>query len=166
MTIYDLARTNLPDTWDVIANNSSYGQTLLQSKVDFVKYRVFSTIVNSTVESSVYNPIELNYAAKLTALEVIPIAYDHYKNIRQTITTSGTRETVSYPDRIAALQKLSESLTKDVMALALELPKTSGVKRRVLGPKFDSADWRTLDPKKFPKKDDQIWPPDTYTVWS
>lgn len=155
MNIYELARTNLPNTWDTLANNTYYGEPLLQSKVDFVKYRIFSTIVNSTIEESVYTPLQMHYAAKYVALQVIPVGIDYYKSQRQTITTTGTNESISYPDRINALGKLQESLTKEVLELALDLPADSVVSRkRMATPKFDSADWRTPDPKTFPKKDE------------
>lgn len=152
-TIYSLARINLPVSWDILANSSSYGSTLLQSKVDFVKYRLFSTIVNATVEETVYNPLEMHYAAKQTALQVIPVAIDYYKNQRQTITTTGTSETVSYPDRIRALEKLQELFTKEVTDLALDLPSTSITKRRrkVL-PKYNTTEFVTEDPLDFPQK--------------
>lgn len=152
MNIYELARTNLPNSWDAIANNSYYGEPLLKSKVDFVKFRIFSTIVDSTIEESVYNPLQMNYAAKYTALQIIPVAMDHYKSLRQTITTTGTNESVSYPDRIAALEKLKDQLTAEVTDLALDLPADQINHRPGKVPMFNAAEYVTENPKLFPRK--------------
>lgn len=153
-TIHDRARENLPESWDVISN-MPYGPALLTGKTEFVKYKLFSTIVNATVEESVYNPIEIQYAAKQVALQVIPIAIDYYKSKKQSISTQGgSTESVTYPDRINALEKLYDLLTREVIDLASELPSGSITKRkRKIIPAYGTErDLVTQDPSEYPKK--------------
>lgn len=150
-TVYSLARSNIVDTWDLLEKKETYGQALLQSKVDLAKYRVFGTIANATIESQIYNPLQLNYAAKLVVLDVIPTAIDYYKNQRQTINTTGTQESVSYPDRIRALEKLYTTFTKEAMELATELPELRARSRKAT-PKYNTKALVTLDPSTFPVK--------------
>ena len=150
-TIYSLARSNIVDTWDLLEGKANYGETLLQSKVDIAKYRLFGTVVSATIESTIYNPLEMNYAAKMTALDVIPTAIDYYKNQRITIQTTGTTEAVSYPDRIRALEKLYATFTQEAMKLALELPDLQKRSRRAL-PRGNTKPLVTQDPSDFPVK--------------
>lgn len=150
-TVYSLARINIVDTWDLLEKKENYGQALLQSKVDLVKYRLFGTIANATIESQIYNPLELNYAAKMVVLDVIPTAIDFYKNQRITINTTGTQEGVAYPDRIRALEKLYETFTKEAMQLATELPELKK-RSRISLPRYNTKPLVTADPSDFPVK--------------
>jgi len=52
----------------------------------------------------------LDYAAKVALLRMIPVAVDWWANHPTSITTTGTSENLTYPDRIEALIKLQDWL--------------------------------------------------------
>jgi hypothetical protein len=96
----------------------------------------------------------MHYAAKQVVLQVIPAAIDYYKNVHSTVSTSGTSEHVSYPDRIRALERLYETFTREIIDLALEMPTTNITQRkRIKLPLYNTADLVTLDPSEFPTKE-------------
>jgi hypothetical protein len=110
----------IPATWDALAQASTYGDLSLQLKLDYIKYSVFGNVVAQTTEDTTYNPIQLMYAAKMLALEIIPAGMDYWND--QSITFSGaarqSSESVSYPDRIRNLQIIYARLTSEAEKLA------------------------------------------------
>lgn len=104
------ARGIIPETWDALANSSYFGDTLLGVKRDYVKYVLFGTVVMPSIESTVYNPIITEYAAKGLAITLIPAGADYYANKLQTMTATGTNESRTYPDRIANLWNIHARL--------------------------------------------------------
>jgi len=104
------ARAQIPATWDALARSSTYGPELLQRTTDVIKFRVFTTTAANADESSFYDPIELDYAGKLVAIQVIPAGADYWSDQLQSETTSGTNESISYPDRIASLWRIHARL--------------------------------------------------------
>lgn len=111
------ARGYLPETWDALANSSFYGEGLLDNKRNFVKFMLFSTVVDVSLEATVYNRLVLEYAAKGLAITIIPGAADYYANKLQTVTATGTTETRSYPDRIASLWRIHARLLVEMAAM-------------------------------------------------
>lgn len=108
------ARGIIPETWDALANSSYYGEGLLDGKRNYVKFLLFGTVVDTSQESIFYNPLVLEYAAKGLAITIIPAGADYYANKIQTVTSTGTSETRSYPDRIASLWKIHARLLLDM----------------------------------------------------
>lgn len=104
------ARGYLPETWDALANSSFYGEGLLDAKRNFVKFMLFGTVSAIQSEATLYNPLVLEYAAKGLCITIIPAAADFYANKLQTVVSSGTSESRSYPDRIASLWRIHARL--------------------------------------------------------
>lgn len=104
------ARGIIPETWDALANSTYYGEQLLGMKSNFVKFQLFGTVVDTSQEAVFYNPLVLEYAAMGLAITVIPGAADFYANKIQTITSTGTSESRTYPDRVANLWKTQAAL--------------------------------------------------------
>lgn len=111
------ARGYIPETWDALANSTFYGDTLLGSKRDYVKFVLFGTIVSASLEENVYNPLLVEYAAKGLAITLIPAGADFYANKMQTVTATGTNESKSYPDRIASLWRIHTRLVNEMADL-------------------------------------------------
>lgn len=112
-SIYRTARGILPVTFYALETSDKYGDALLQEKIEVAKMRVFGVQILVENEGN-YDVRVVDFVAKVAALEIIPGAVDYWMNQHQTITTQGTQEVVSYPDRIAALWKIYERLTIEV----------------------------------------------------
>lgn len=147
--IYDLAREHIPVTWDAIASNTKYGVTLFENKIEFVKYKLFSTVGPT---DSTYNILQQNYIAKETVIQVIPTAIDYWKEKEQSIVTTGTNETVSYSDRISALEKLRNQLITELKELQLYMGGIVNTKRHVI-PRYNTPTFVTPSPDSFPKQE-------------
>lgn len=147
--ILQRARAQIPQTWDALARSSVYGSELLQQRADTIKFRLFATTVAPTLEATLYNPLLLDYAAKCTALQVIPAGADYWSDQQVTISTTGTNESESFPDRIASLWRIHARLLAEVESMQNEvgvyLPRTA---RRMALPQVSDSDvgMRTPNP--------------------
>lgn len=119
--ILQRARAHIPQTWDALARSSVYGSELLQQRADTIKFRLFATVIDGTLEATTYNPLLLDYAAKCVALQVIPAGADYWSDQLVSETTTGTNETVSFPDRIGSLWRIHARLLAEVEELASEV---------------------------------------------
>lgn len=124
------AKQFLPVTWSALSKDSRYGDNMLLNRVNYVKYRLFSTISDATAEANFYNPLIQDFAAKVAALQIIPAGIDYWMDQHLSVQTSGTSEAVSYPDRIAALDDLRLWLTKEVAEIQPELADVITVRKR------------------------------------
>jgi hypothetical protein len=59
----------------------------------------------------------VEFVAKNSAVAIIDPAIDYWMEQADSVTTTGTSETTTYPDRIKALENLKESLTKEIAQL-------------------------------------------------
>lgn len=88
----------------------------VQALADYVKFRLFSTVINVTQEATLYDPLLLQFIGRLTTLQFIPGAIDYWMRQVQSEATSGTAESVTYPDRAANLWKLFQNLAEGVQS--------------------------------------------------
>lgn len=154
--ITEQARQIMPVTWDALSKDVRYGDRMLQTRVSYVKYKLFATVVDPTLEATIYNPLVQDYVAKVTALQIIPAGIDYWMEQHASISTTGTAESVAYPDRIAHLQKLQEWLLREISDLTPELPGLLTVRRKGRGPKVGNAlDLLTPNPQEYEKLFDE-----------
>jgi hypothetical protein len=162
------ARTELPATWDALANASTFGDASLQMRLDFVKYTLFATVVAQSTEESVYPPPSIWLAAKKLALDLIPAGADYWSDqaINFSASARQSSEGVSYPDRISSLWRIHARLIAEVDQLQ-QLVGTSGsggvvaTKRRIMPlSSTDGTDFRTPSPLSFPNQyTNAVWTP-------
>lgn len=110
--VQDRVRSYIPVTWDAMLHASVVGPNLLAMMVQDAQYRLFMTVVDPTLEASVYDPWILGFAAKYAALRVIPAGADFWSD--QAVNVNARDESVSYPDRINALWKVHGRLLAEV----------------------------------------------------
>lgn len=162
------ARQFMPLTWDALSNDARYGDRMLNTRVNYIKYKLFNTVVDPEDEMATYNPFVVDYAAKCVALQIIPAAIEYWMNQQETVTTTGTSEVVSYPDRIRALKDLQNWLTIEVRAIEGELPPgTITPRAKGRGPKIaNGADLITPNPQRWPKQQRDHWPHIPWSPWA
>jgi hypothetical protein len=136
----------MPSTWDRLSNDARYGDRLLQNRIDYVKYKLFATIVTPAAEATVYNPLLLDYAAKEVALQIIPAGIEYWMTQPESINTTGTSESAGYPDRIDALKRLQEWLLAEVRELRPLFPDTFTVRRKGRFPGVSNNDQGVITP--------------------
>jgi hypothetical protein len=141
----------MPVSWNALSRDTRYGDRMLRTRTDYVKYKLFATIVAPTAEATYYNPLVLDYVSKEVCLQIIPAAIDYWMEQHISVQTTGTQETVTYPDRIGALEKLQEWLLREVRDLR---PQLDGVftprkKGRLPGVSNDDVGVITPNPQDF-----------------
>jgi hypothetical protein len=112
----------IPSTYVALSKDDDYGSELIQLQVESVKFALFQTNVPPELEGSSYEPPVLDYAAQCVAIRIIPAAIDWWASKPISITTTGTQESASYPDRRDALWKtwtmLRDAVTKRQIVIA------------------------------------------------
>lgn len=68
-------------------------------------------------EDEFYNPIVIEFAAKNLALTLIPPGADYWSNRMITVTSTGTNESKTFPDRIASLWRIHAQIINDIRAM-------------------------------------------------
>lgn len=131
-------RQLMPVTWDALSSSNIYGDGLLSGRSNYVKYKLFATVVSPLSEATVYNPMVLDYAAKELALQIIPAGIDFWMNAKTSIDSE--RENVTYPDRIEGLKQLQEWLIIEVSKLRVDLNDNFVVRRKGGFPKVTPTD--------------------------
>lgn len=158
------ARGYLPQTWDALANSTYYGESLLDLKLKYIKFALFATVVSTSQEEDYYNPLVIEFAAKALAITIIPAGADYYSNQLISLTSTGTNETKTYPDRIAGLWLINARLVKefeDMKAKVQQYLPTAALKNvsSVAGNSGSGRPYLSIDPKSF-------WPEALYaTGW-
>lgn len=153
------AKEVMPVTWTALQADSRYGTVLMQGRVDYVKFRLFGTICADGAEASIYNPLILDYVGKEVALQIIPAGIDYWMEQHLTASTHGTQESVSYPDRVGALEKLQEWLIREVRSLRPELDDVFIRRRKGGYPAISTTEpLLTPDPQRFGKPFDEGLP--------
>jgi hypothetical protein len=112
------ARAQIPQTWDALARASIFGSELLTLTSDAVKYRLWSTVAEPADEYAFYGPLGCMMAGKWIAIQVIPAGADYWSDQLTSETTSGTNETISYPDRINSLWRIHARLLQEMKELS------------------------------------------------
>jgi hypothetical protein len=103
------------------ATNSYYGPEELQSLADYVKFRLYNTVVAEASEAAAYNPKEQRLLGILTTLQFIPAAVDYWSDTYASVATNPTSENVSYFDHRGDLWKIFDRLTAEAQALGPEV---------------------------------------------
>lgn len=157
------ARSEIPATWDALVLASQYGEVSVNQRLDYIKYSLFGTSVDQSLESSLYNPVQLLLAGKMLAMEVIPAGADYWADqaIGFSASARSSSENVTYPDRIASLWRVHARLLVEAENLKAQLGTsgTSGIRptRRMIAPKINTeTPFRTAEPMTFPRQ---------YTDW-
>lgn len=154
----------MPETWDGLSKSSLFATPFLQHKVDYVKYRLFASVVSPSQEASVYNPIVLEYAGKFVALQLIRPGMDYWASQPVTESISGADEQVSFTDRSKTLLDLEKALRADIADLAPLVQDDivfEGAKHRGAAIAH-SAPWLTpspadLAPRAYPELPYGVW---------
>jgi hypothetical protein len=108
--------------------NSYYGLTDLQNIADYVKFRLFGTIVATGTEATAYDPLLVNFLGKLVTLQFIPAAVDYWGDQLVQESTSGTNESVTFPDRREGLWKVFDDIRSEVQGEYNQMAETYGFK--------------------------------------
>ncbi len=128
--IEELVRSEMPRTWDSLARSPLYGEELLRTKIESVKYGILPADLAAASETSYAKPL-LSYVAKCVARDLIPPAIEFWMREKITITTTGTSESTSFADPITSLRDLDKKLAIEIeqlkgnedVAAALARPK-------------------------------------------
>ena len=136
------------------ATNTYYSLEELQGLADFVKFRLYNTVVATLSEAAVYNPKELRLLGILTTLQFIPAAVDFWGDSLSSTTTTGTSESNAYFDHRTDLWKIFDRLTTEAQALSEDIGVNIYAARGVV-PKVSYGDngreiLITGDPQEFP----------------
>lgn len=144
------------------ATNSYYGPEELQSLADFVKFRLYNTVVAEASEAVIYNPKEQRLLGILTTLQFIPAAVDYWSDTFASVATNPTSESVSYFDHRNDLWKIFDRLTAEAQALGPEVGVNIYAARAVV-PRVSYGDngrnvLITGDPQAFDPAFDNAYP--------
>jgi hypothetical protein len=116
--ITDTVRRLVPGSYRAMIGPSEatsyYSLTDLQALADVVKFRLFATVVAAAAESTLYDPLLVNFLGKVTTLQFIPAAVDYWGDQLISESTQGTAENVTYPDRRPELWNIFNRLWKEV----------------------------------------------------
>lgn len=110
--IANRVRDLIPATYDALSRATYFGSTSIDRIVETTKYRLFGTVVNATLEATLYNPFSLDYAAKVATLRIIPAGADFWSDQLQQESTN--EQSISYPDRGQSLWRIHERLLVEV----------------------------------------------------
>lgn len=151
--IAERTRGILPVTWDALAGDPRYGESLLRQTIDFVKESVFGTVVPPTNET-VYPMMAIDYAAKLAAIELCTPGIDFWMNEPIAESATGTNENHSFVDRGAALALLRRTLIEETRRIAGDVAAVIGYRRssgRVPLLNTMNDELLTPSPQEFPR---------------
>lgn len=155
--VTNVVRRYVPNTYRQLVEATSGAAALfatsdLQALADYVKYKLFSTVVAEASEASIYNPVMQQFLGKLTTLQFIPAAVDYWDSTLESKTTTGTDEVIELRDHSEDLWKLFDILAAQVKEDFIEL----GIALKPsLIPQVSYGDngrgiLKTLDPYDFP----------------
>lgn len=124
--IVDGISDHMPITLQGLKNDPSFGERRLQKYATLVQIRVTGTYVRPDEEITNYSLPLLDYFSKRVALELCTPGIDYWGRQHRTITAQSPFEISSFPDMIAALEKLrdrlKEELEQDWRELAFLVP--------------------------------------------
>jgi hypothetical protein len=145
------ARAQFPQTWDALARSSIFGSEFLQLATDAVKWRQFGVVVDPLLELTLYNPMGCMILGKQVAVQVIPAGADYWSDQLISETTSGTNESVTYPDRINSLWKIHARLLSELKELQQEFDAIFGrtAVRRMSMPTVSDSDVPMVTPNPY-----------------
>ena len=111
-TILEKISAHIPNTFSALTSATQFGYRALQSHIATTKFRLFGTNIDMSLEATVYNEFVLDYAAKVSALRIIPAAIDFFSDRYNSIATK--EESVTLPDKLKSLQTIHARLLIEV----------------------------------------------------
>lgn len=170
-TVTGIVKQYVPASYAAMigATNSYYGQDELQSLADYIKYRLFSTVVIEASEAAAYDIRQQRLLGILTTLQFIPAAIDYWSDQLAAVSTNPTSENSTYFDHRPDLWKIFDHLTEEAKVLGTDLGLNIYAARGVV-PKVSYGDngrhiLITEDPECFPPIHHHRHT-DTSLVWS
>lgn len=106
----------LPVTWDAMSNDKRVDDSVLVEAITYAETLYLGEEPDEATQA-VMDRLVVEFIAKYAAIAIIDPAIDYWMEKSQTVVTTGTNETTTYPDRIKALKELKESLTKEIAQL-------------------------------------------------
>lgn len=144
-------REYIPVAYSALVRDERYGEPRIQSRIDVAKYRLFGTVVEADIEGTTYSPLVLDYAAKVSAVSLIPPAVDYWMDQPLTASTTGSNENVSFESRIDALWRIHERLLAEIAADKPLVEDDVILRVKGKGPRVStSGPFKTPDPQRFP----------------
>lgn len=122
--VTDVVRRYVPASYLALASvSNSYfgGPSELQVLADYVKFRIFSTVVDSPQEAVVYNRTQVQLLGVLTTLQFIPPAVEYWGTQLASESTSGPDENVTYRDPRPELWNIFDKLVAEASDLGSDL---------------------------------------------
>lgn len=108
--IVDGVSDHMPTTAEALKNSPSFGERRMQKIATLIQLRVLKEYVNPDQEITSYELPLLDYFSKRVALELCTPGIDYWARQIRTETAVGPGEIISFPDMIAALEKLRDRL--------------------------------------------------------
>lgn len=170
--ITNIVKQYVPASYAALAGatNTYYSLEELQSIADFVKFRLYNTVVDTLSEAAVYNPKELRLLGILTTLQFIPAAVDFWGDSLASTSTTGTNENDAFFDHRTDLWKIFDRLTVEAQALSEDIGVNIYAARGVV-PKVSYGDngreiLITSDPADFPPAfDAELQSGQDFLIW-
>lgn len=114
--IYRLSMSYLPSTWIALQNLNTYGDAVLQDKIEYVKYAILEEECTVAQEDDLDIRVA-NYIAKNVVVQIIPAGIDYWLDQRVGVTIetgAAAQENVRYEDRAQSLMDLYDRLLKEI----------------------------------------------------
>ena len=171
-TISNVTKQYVPASYAAMisATNTYYAKSDLQALADYVKFRIFSTVVAEASEGLIYNPKEVQFLGTLTTLQFIPAAIDYWGDqlSSESAGSLGQEKDVGYFDHRTDLWKIFDRLSIQAQELGAELGlniiTTRGVIPRVSYGDNGRKILITSDPQDFGAEFDEET--DSFLIWS
>jgi hypothetical protein len=112
--IADGVADHMPTTYEALRSDSSFGERRIQKIATLIQLRVLKSYVQPDEEISIYELPMLDYFSKRVALELCTPGIDYWGRQLRTQTAQNPTEISSFPDMIAALEKLRDRLVVEL----------------------------------------------------
>lgn len=118
--IAERTRGVIPITWDALLNDARFGDDLLYGAIQLVEETLFGEMLDEAEEQDLPYRV-IDFAAKLTAIELINPGIDFWMNQPLNESATGTNEVHVFTERVDKLLKLREQLLIETRRLAPEI---------------------------------------------
>jgi hypothetical protein len=114
------ARTELPKTWDELANDRILGVEGMEKRVRSVMFQLFGRVLTADEQDQVDNLVA-EYAGKKIALKLVGPGLDFWSKQPTQITATGRTEMKSYSNRAEELRKWREIAVVELKEMWLDV---------------------------------------------
>lgn len=115
--IETLVRSEMPMTWDGLANDIYLGLATLRLRIENVKATILPA-ATAALDEDTYSNVLRAYVAKRAALDLISTGIEFWMRQKTSLSATGTNENKTLPDPIAGLRELAKRLAVEVENLA------------------------------------------------